>query len=149
MGRKTFLQLGLQKKGFLSKSSLFGKDYEAVFPLNYLLQPIPLLPDYISFAGFHSNVAKVASLPVITPWLSENSPGHSPRAHICPDIMVPSSFLNIFHCVSLPCYSVCRGVLGHSSKTIQLLSKGVFLFYQITNLLLFIFFFFFLPNHLI
>lgn len=144
MGRKTSLQLGLQKDGFLSKSSLLGRDYDAVFPLNYLLQPSPRLPDFfIPFTGFHRNAARAASLPFIMPWLIENSPGHSPRAYMCPtrwcQVPSPVYFAGVFGLLQCVQWSSST---QFQKEPVQI-QKGVS-FYWIKNLPLLIC----LPKHL-
>lgn len=98
-----------------------------MLPLNYLLWALPQLPDCISSPGFYRKAENAVFLPFVMPWLTENSPGNSPRAHICPGTGLPSFFLNVFLWVSLPCYSICNRVLAHISTNILFQSRGVIL----------------------
>ena len=58
--------------------------WKSCAPTLSLLQPLPLLPELADSAGFKCDSAKVASLPFIVLWLTENSMGSSPKVHIHP-----------------------------------------------------------------
>lgn len=106
VGRKTFLQLGLPQEGFLSRYSLVGRHYDAVFPLNYLLQPLSLLPDF-----FNPLLASIEMLPGLFLFLLlclgslktllAIAQGHTYALTQWCQIISPTSFAGCFHLVTV------------------------------------------------